>query len=417
MPGLIERLLERDPQAIARAISIVESDPALAGPLLAALQPHVGRAYCVGITGPPGAGKSTLVSQLVRAMRTRGRVVAVLAIDPSSPFSGGAILGDRVRMQDHTADTGVFVRSMATRGQLGGIAAATADAVAVLDAAGFDVIIIETVGVGQDEVDIVRLADVSVVVLVPNAGDDVQALKAGLMEIADVFVVNKADLGGADRVTDTVLGMLSLAETSDRAVTPPVCKVSALTGEGVDELIEAIERLRDAGAPRKPRRRMLDGVSDPVKAARRLGQPIEGASLPDATLDHVAIAVRDERALTTFLRDVLGLEMTAPEAVVSQNVRVSFAGSGPARVEIVSPLPGDSALDRFLAKRGDALHHIAFRVDDLEAALVRLQHCGVRLIDAAPRLGAHGTRVAFLHPSSTGGVLVELVAGGDDATR
>jgi LAO/AO transport system kinase len=189
-----------DPRAIARAISIVEDDAGAGAALIGQLYPHTGRAYLIGVTGAPGVGKSTLVDRLVAEARRAGRTVAVLAVDPTSPFSGGAILGDRVRMSTHAHDAGVFVRSMATRGHLGGLAAATSDAALVFDAAGKDVVIIETVGVGQDEVDIVRTADVSIVMLAPGAGDDVQALKAGIMEIADIFVVNKADRDGADQV-------------------------------------------------------------------------------------------------------------------------------------------------------------------------------------------------------------------------
>src|SRR5690606_30307578 len=196
---LVDRVTAGDPRAAARAISIVEGGGPPAVQLVAQLHAHTGRASLVGVTGPPGAGKSTLVGQLVTAYRRTGASVAVLAVDPSSPFSGGAILGDRVRMQSHAEDPRVFIRSMATRGQLGGLAAATADAIDVLDAAGFDIILVETVGVGQDEVDISRTTDVCVLVLVPGTGDDVQAMKAGVMEIADVFVVNKADQAGADR--------------------------------------------------------------------------------------------------------------------------------------------------------------------------------------------------------------------------
>src|SRR5687767_8780312 len=207
---LAERVLAGDPRAIARAISLMENEDPQSPALIRAIFAKTGRAYIVGVTGPPGAGKSTLVDRMVTDIRGRAKTVGVLTVDPTSPFTGGALLGDRLRMQGHAADAGVFIRSMATRGHLGGLARATDDAALVLDAAGKDIIIIETVGVGQAEVEIIRTADVCIVILVPGAGDDVQALKAGIMEIADVFVVNKADREGADRLVAAIEANLSL---------------------------------------------------------------------------------------------------------------------------------------------------------------------------------------------------------------
>jgi LAO/AO transport system kinase len=252
---IADLVLTGDPRAVARAISLVEDDAAAGAALISHIYGHTGRAYLIGVTGAPGVGKSTLVDRLVTEARRAGRTVGVLAIDPTSPFSGGAILGDRVRMTAHTHDAGVFVRSMATRGHLGGLAAATSDAALVLDAAGKDVVIIETVGVGQDEVDIVRTADVSIVVLVPGTGDEVQALKAGIMEIADIFVVNKADRDGADQVVQTVNASLSLQTFAGGEWRPPVVKTEAAGGVGVDHLWQEIGRFRDHESAHHQQRR------------------------------------------------------------------------------------------------------------------------------------------------------------------
>jgi LAO/AO transport system kinase len=443
---LPERVLAAEPSALARAISIVERGGEPATALLRRLHPSTGGATILGVTGPPGAGKSCLINRLIVEYRRRDRRVAVVAIDPTSAFSGGALLGDRVRMTGHENDSGVFIRSMATRGSLGGLAPAAADVVDMLDAAGFDIVVVETVGVGQDEIDIVRLADVCVVTLVPGGGDDVQAMKAGVMEIADVFAINKADLPGADRAAAAIDAMLALDSRGRR---PAVRLVSALTGAGVGDLVEAVEecaaRASDRTARRAARardrlqqamvhatlRRLTDrcgataiddaaarvgaGEVDPYSAAEDLLQAV----MPDRdplpiTLDHVAIATDDWPASVRVLMDVLGLVVGSPEDIADQQVRVRFVETGAARIELVEPLSPASPIARFVARRGAGLHHVAVRVPDLEAALARLREHGVRLIDEAPRRGAHGRRVAFVHPSSANGVLFELV---DDASR
>ena len=235
----IETLRSGDARALARAISVVENRAPGWSELLKALFAYTGRARVVGVTGAPGAGKSTLVDQLARVYRRQKRSVGVIAVDPTSPYTGGAILGDRIRMQEHFSDPGIYIRSMATRGSLGGLARTTADVTTVLDASGRDVILIETVGVGQDEVDIVRLADITVVILVPGMGDDVQTIKAGIMEIADIFVINKSDRDGAERVEREVRALLSLAARQD-GWTPPIVKTVASEGRGVAELATAI---------------------------------------------------------------------------------------------------------------------------------------------------------------------------------
>src|SRR5258707_9493175 len=241
--ALIDRVSAGEPNAVARAISKVEDGSVDSADLMKQVFPLTGRALIIGITGSPGAGKSSLVDKLGAFYRKQGARVGIIAVDRSSPFSGGAILGDRIRMQSLALDKGVFIRSMATRGNLGGLARATTDAVAILDAAGFDKIIVETVGVGQDEVDIVKTADVSVVVLVPGMGDDIQTIKAGIMEIGDIFVINKADREGVLTTEKELEALLSLAERDD-AWEPLVVKTVATESRGIQELAAAIEKYR-----------------------------------------------------------------------------------------------------------------------------------------------------------------------------
>ena len=243
IPEFVQRVRSGDIRALSRAISAVEDHSPESYELLKTLFPHSGKALLLGVTGSPGAGKSTLVDQVAHAYRKQGKTIGVVAVDPTSPYSGGAILGDRIRMQSHHADRGIFIRSMATRGSLGGLASTTADEATVMDASGRDVVMIETVGVGQDEVDIVRLADVTIVVLVPGMGDDVQTIKAGIMEIADIFVINKSDRDGAERVEREIRAMQTLAIRKDHW-TPPIVKTVASSGTGIDDLMQAIENYR-----------------------------------------------------------------------------------------------------------------------------------------------------------------------------
>ncbi|BBH64497.1 transporter [Actinoplanes sp. OR16] len=245
VPSLVAKAREGDPRSVARLISLVENgDPALPE-VAAAMAPYAGRAQVVGLTGAPGVGKSTTTNELVRALRETGARVGVLAVDPSSPFTGGAILGDRIRMQDHSADRGVYIRSMSSRGQLGGLSAATPQAVRVLEGAGCDVVLVETVGVGQAEVEIASLADTTLVLLAPGMGDAIQAVKAGVLEIADVFVINKADRPGADATYRDIQGMLALGERDPGDWRPQVTRAVAVKGEGLDDVVAAIGKHRD----------------------------------------------------------------------------------------------------------------------------------------------------------------------------
>jgi LAO/AO transport system kinase len=242
--GLAERILQGDIRAAARLMRDVDDGFPTAAAELKVLYPHTGRAYIIGITGPPGAGKSTLTDQITAAYRRQGKRVGIVAIDPTSPFTGGAILGDRIRMNRHADDDGVFIRSLATRGALGGISRSTGEVVNIMDAMGMDVVIIETVGVGQDEVDIVRMAHTTAVVMVPGLGDDIQAIKAGILEIADVFVVNKADREGADRTARDLSVMLDMGSRREHDWLPKVMKTEASRGVGIDELVAEIDMHR-----------------------------------------------------------------------------------------------------------------------------------------------------------------------------
>ena len=451
MDDLARALIGGDPAALARAISLAEEGSARGERILSEVFSSTGRASRIGITGPPGAGKSSLVNHLLVHHRARGASPGVVAVDPSSAFSGGAVLGDRIRMQQHTLDEGIFIRSMATRGQFGGLSRATRDAVDLMDAAGRDPILIETVGVGQDEVDIVRLADTVLVVLTPGQGDDVQAIKAGLLEIADLFVVNKADHPGADRLASDLEGLLSLG--GERAWTPPIVKTVATAGTGIEELGRAIEgharflgegnRLRerrrtavaarfaeilrdrlmarlgteesDGSACDPYAERLLDRTMDPYTAAREVLKTLDdrrhgpGAPVGEAVLDHIGIAVKriDERL--AVYRDLLGLELEGIEEVAGEGVRVALLPAGRTRVELLEPLPGSTAnVAKFLDKRGEGIHHVCFEVNDLDQAIARFRSAGLPAAGNEPRSGAEGSRIAFIHPRSTGGVLIEL---------
>ncbi|MDE3198671.1 MAG: VOC family protein [Acidobacteriota bacterium] len=324
-----------------------------------------GSGLIVGVTGPPGAGKSSLVDALTAELRRRGKTVAVIAVDPSSRATGGAILGDRVRMSRHHADAGVFIRSMATRGAIGGLARASAALARLFRGAGFDFVLIETVGVGQDEIDIAGEADVTVVVLTPAMGDEIQAIKAGILEIADLFVINKSDLPGADKAE------------RDLETHVPVIRTVAIDGTGVSELTDRLQSFGRRQAPADLR----------------------------WEIDHLGIAVRSLDETLPFYAEQLGLPLKSRETVAHEKVNVAMLDP---HIELLEALDPSSTMAKFIGKRGPGLHHVALRVSDLNAVIARLERAGVRLL-GPPRRGAGGHTYVFVHPAAAGGVLWELI--------
>ena len=304
-------VLARNTRAVARAISLVENRDPHAQALIDGLYPHGGRATIIGITGSPGSGKSTLTDRLIARERSAGRTVAVIAVDPSSPFTGGAILGDRLRMQDHATDPGVFIRSMASRGSLGGLAVAAGDAVRVLDAAGYDTLLIETIGVGQTEVDVVELADLVLLVLMPGAGDEIQALKAGVMEIGDFYVINKDDLPGADKLCRDVEYVLSLSNASVGRKVGRVLTTGALRNTGIDELCVAI---RDRTAEDR-----ADGSLD-ARRRRRIQRQLE-AILRTRIHEVMDTHLEFSRQLAGWV-DRIERNETGPYALIDQQIEL-----------------------------------------------------------------------------------------------
>jgi LAO/AO transport system kinase len=388
---MMARLRAGDVRTLARAVSVVEDRLPHSAELLAACREAGGSALRIGVTGAAGAGKSTLVDQMVRVLRGEGQTIGVVAVDPSSPYTGGALLGDRIRMQGFQGDEGVYIRSMASRGALGGLATAVGDVCTVMEAAGRQRILIETVGVGQDEVEVIRVADVTVVVLVPGMGDEVQSLKAGLMEVADIFVVNKSDAGGADQVEAEIRAMQGLAVERGGWV-PPVVRTVATTGEGVAELMEAVGRCAEVKERGRRRPRTIGG----------------GGGL---RLDHLGVAVGSIEKARGFY-EALGLVVSHEETVAHEKVKTAMLPVGESRIELLEATEEDSVIGRFVAKRGEGLHHVAVHVNGIDAMFERLTAEGVRLASDAVRVGAGGHRYFFVHPASTGGVLLEIVGDG-----
>ena len=405
---MIERLAAGDVRTLARAVSMVEDGAPGSAELLAACKALGRHARRIGVTGPPGAGKSTLVDQMVARLRAAGETVGVVAIDPSSPYTGGALLGDRVRMRGFESDPGVYVRSMASRGALGGLARSAADVCTLMEAAGRGTILIETVGVGQDEVGVAGLADVTVLVLVPGLGDDVQSLKAGVMEIADIFVVNKSDLPGAERVEAEILAMQGLGAHEEHWL-PPVVRTVASSGDGVEALLAAVDRC--LVATRGCKQKQLQGRNTEILRFAQNDLRF-GGGLNDLSgglrLDHLGIAVKSIAAARGFY-ELLGMAVTHEETVEHEQVKTAMLPMGESRIELLEPTAEDSTIGRFLAKRGEGLHHVAMRVEAIDERFAAMQAAGIRLASDRVRVGAGGHRYFFVHPASTGGVLLELV--------
>jgi len=338
-----------------------------------------GDGLIVGITGPPGVGKSSLAGALTSELRRRSKTVAIVAVDPTSKATGGAILGDRIRMQSHYADPGVFIRSVATRGAHGGLGRTSIALARLFRGAGFDFVLVETVGAGQDEIDIAASADATLVVLAPGMGDDVQAIKAGMMEVADIFIVNKADRLGLEQTVGEIEAMLSLSPANERA---PIFPTVAINGTGVPELVNVLVHL----APK---------VRDPSRDTQWL-------------IDHVGIAVRSLAESLPFYTEQMGMKLTGRETVEHERVHVAMLAAGPSRIELLEPTSPDSTISRFLDKKGPGLHHVAMSVNDLQAVLKRLESGGAKLL-GLPQRGAGGHLYVFVHPISSGGVLWEII--------
>jgi LAO/AO transport system kinase len=361
------------PRELAQLATAVENGEPLPADL------PKGDGLIIGITGPPGVGKSSLAGALTSELRRRSKTVAIVAVDPTSKATGGAILGDRIRMQSHYADPGVFIRSVATRGAHGGLGRTSIALARLFRGAGFDFVLVETVGAGQDEIDIAASADATLVVLAPGMGDDVQAIKAGMMEVADIFIVNKADRLGLEQTGGEIEAMLSLSPAEERA---PIFPTVAINGTGVAELVNVLVHL-------------VPKVHDPGRDTQWL-------------IDHIGVAVRSLAESLPFYIEQMGMKLVGRETVEHERVHVAMLAAGPSRIELLEPASPDSTIGRFLDKRGPGLHHVAMSVNDLPAVLRRLESGGAKLL-GLPQRGAGGHLYVFVHPISSGGVLWEII--------
>jgi LAO/AO transport system kinase len=439
---IVKGILKGNPKAMARAISMIEDRDDYAQKILKRIFHYSGRSLVIGITGAPGSGKSTLVDQLVNIFKHKQKKVGIIAVDPTSPFSGGAILGDRIRMMRHSMDKDVFIRSMATRGHLGGLSKASSEAITVLEAGGKDLILVETVGVGQDEVEVVKLADMILVILTPGTGDEIQAFKAGIMEIADIFVLNKADSPETEKVERQLKAMLDLGLNKEGI--PPIIKTVATTGQNVDSLVKQIESFavnqkEELKIARKKRlilwmlrdiiREKIDQLinqnikesefndyvnqiykreMDPYTLSEDLIRNLKDSSMTEK-IHHIGIAVNDLKKSLNQWKKYFSLKNEEIEEIKERGVRVATLGfDKEPLIELLEAVGENSTIKKFIENNGEGIHHICFKTDNLDQKVKELKKKGIRFVQADAVSGAGGSRIIFIHPSHLNGVLIEL---------